>query len=178
MSTIAAPLARLRAPAARFWALPVPVRLAFGLAWLGVIGAIGIALPMTAHRDWTADLAFQPAGQDTAYLTVHLHPADAASLGVGEGEQVRVVSRRGAVEAPVRLDPGLRPGLAFMTFHFPDDVPTNWLTIDTYDPKSGTAEFKATPVFFHKPLAISRSASVANCVVAVSVHGSVHHNDR
>ena len=34
MSTIAAPLARLRAPAARFWALPVPVRLAFGLAFL------------------------------------------------------------------------------------------------------------------------------------------------
>jgi hypothetical protein len=34
VSTIAAPLARLRAPAARFWALPVPVRLAFGLAFL------------------------------------------------------------------------------------------------------------------------------------------------
>ena len=34
MSTITAPLARLRAPAARFWALPVPVRLAFGLAFL------------------------------------------------------------------------------------------------------------------------------------------------
>lgn len=34
MSTIAAPLERLRAPAARFWALPVPVRLAFGLAFL------------------------------------------------------------------------------------------------------------------------------------------------
>ena len=35
------------------------------------------------------------------------------------------VSRRGAVEAPVLLDPSLRPGLAFMTLHFPDEVATN-----------------------------------------------------
>ena len=78
--------------------------------------------------------------------TIDLHPADATRLGVSEGEAVRVVSRRGALVAPVRLDPGLRPGLAFMTLHFPDEVPTNRLTIDTYDPKSGTAEFKATAI--------------------------------
>jgi hypothetical protein len=56
---------------------PTP-RLAFALAWFGLVAAIGVALPMTAHRDWNADLAFQPAAQDTAYLTVHLHPDDAA----------------------------------------------------------------------------------------------------
>ena len=78
--------------------------------------------------------------------TIDLHPVDADHLGVSEGERVRVVSRRGALEAPVRLDPGLRPGLAFMTLHFPDEVATNRLTIDTYDPKSGTAEFKATAI--------------------------------
>jgi formate dehydrogenase major subunit len=33
-----------------------------------------------------------------------------------------------------------------MTFHFPDDVATNLLTIDATDPKSGTAEFKATAI--------------------------------
>ena len=58
----------------------------------------------------------------------------------------RVVSRRGAVKAPVRFDPGLAPGLAFMTLHFPDQVATNELTIDAVDPKSGTSEFKATAV--------------------------------
>jgi formate dehydrogenase major subunit len=78
--------------------------------------------------------------------TIDLHPDDAARLGLAEGEPARVVSRRGAVEARVRLDGGLRPGLAFMTLHFPDEVATNLLTIDTYDPKSGTAEFKATAV--------------------------------
>jgi formate dehydrogenase major subunit len=33
-----------------------------------------------------------------------------------------------------------------MTFHFPDEVATNELTVDAVDPKSGTSEFKATAV--------------------------------
>ena len=78
--------------------------------------------------------------------TLDLSPEDVTRLGVAEGERVRVVSRRGEVLAPVRADPGLRPGLAFMTFHFQDDVRTNNLTIDATDPKSGTAEFKATAI--------------------------------
>jgi anaerobic selenocysteine-containing dehydrogenase len=40
----------------------------------------------------------------------------------------------------------VRPGLAFMNLHFPDVVETNVLTIDATDPKSGTAEFKATAI--------------------------------
>jgi len=78
--------------------------------------------------------------------TLDLSPEDAAKYGVVRGELVRVVSRRGAVVAPVYIDPTLRPGLAFMTFHFPEQVPTNQLTIDAQDPKAGTAEFKATAV--------------------------------
>ena len=62
------------------------------------------------------------------------------------GERVRVSSARGSVVAPVRIDPSLRPGLAFMTLHFPDEVETNLLTINATDPKSGTAEFKATAI--------------------------------
>ncbi len=78
--------------------------------------------------------------------SLDLAPEDLRQLGLTEGERVRVVSRRGAVEAPVRADPILRPGLAFMTLHFPDQVATNVLTIDATDPKSGTAEFKATAI--------------------------------
>jgi formate dehydrogenase major subunit len=82
--------------------------------------------------------------------SLELSPEDVAAYRLGEGERVRVVSRRGAVEAPIRTDPSLRPGLAFMTFHFPDDVATNLLTIDATDPKSGTAEFKATAIRIEK----------------------------
>ena len=78
--------------------------------------------------------------------TIDLSPADAQTLEVADGESVRVVSRRGAVVAPVRIDTGLRAGLAFMTFHFPDEVDVNRITIDAVDPKSGTAEFKASAV--------------------------------
>ena len=42
------------------------------------------------------------------------------------------------------------PGLLFMTLHFPDQVETNNLTIEAWDPKSGTAEFKATAVQVEK----------------------------
>jgi predicted molibdopterin-dependent oxidoreductase YjgC len=91
--------------------------------------------------------------------TIDLHPADAARLDLEPGETARVSSRRGSVEAPVRLDPGLRPGLAFMTFHFPDEVDVNSLTIDTFDPKSGTAEFKATAVRVEKVNRAARQAT-------------------
>jgi predicted molibdopterin-dependent oxidoreductase YjgC len=77
---------------------------------------------------------------------LELCPNDGARFGVREGELVRVRSRRGSVIAPVRFDPGLRPGLAFMTMHFPDEVNTNLLTIDATDPQSGTAEFKAAAI--------------------------------
>ena len=82
--------------------------------------------------------------------TLDISPEDAERLGLREGERVRIVSRRGEVEAPVRLALGLRPGLLFMTLHFPDQVDVNNLTIDAWDPKSGTAEFKATAVQVQK----------------------------
>ncbi len=82
--------------------------------------------------------------------TIDLDPVDGERLGIADGERVRVVSRRGAVEAPARFATDLRPGLAFMTLHFPDEVDTNLLTIEAWDPKSGTAEFKATAVRIEK----------------------------
>jgi predicted molibdopterin-dependent oxidoreductase YjgC len=78
--------------------------------------------------------------------TLDLSPEDMARLGVDEGERVKVRSRRGALVVPVHRDPSLRPGLAFMTLHFPDEADTNVLTLDVWDPKSGTAEFKATAI--------------------------------
>jgi predicted molibdopterin-dependent oxidoreductase YjgC len=82
--------------------------------------------------------------------TLDISPEDAATLGLADGERVCVISRRGQVEAPIRIDESLRPGLTFMTLHFQDDVATNLLTIDAWDPKSGTAEFKATAIRIEK----------------------------
>ncbi len=78
--------------------------------------------------------------------TVDISPEDAERWGVASGDAVRVVSRRGEVVAPVYVDTAMRPGLVFMTFHFPEQVNTNLLTNDAHDPVSGTAEFKASAV--------------------------------
>ena len=78
--------------------------------------------------------------------TIDVSPEDAAKLSLRDTEVVRVSSLRGSLEVPVRIDKSLRPGLVFMTMHFPDQVNTNLITIDATDPKSGTAEFKAAAV--------------------------------
>jgi predicted molibdopterin-dependent oxidoreductase YjgC len=92
--------------------------------------------------------------------TIDVSPEDADALGIDEGEIIAVSSARGTIEAPARVDPGLRPGLVFMTFHFPDEVDVNIITIDATDPKSGTAEFKATAVRIDKlPVAAAAAAA-------------------
>ena len=82
--------------------------------------------------------------------SLDISPEDAERLGLIDGERVCVISRRGQVETPIRIDESLRPGLTFMTLHFQDEVATNVLTIDATDPKSGTAEFKATAIRIEK----------------------------
>jgi predicted molibdopterin-dependent oxidoreductase YjgC len=91
--------------------------------------------------------------------TLNLSPEDAARLGFAEGEMVRISSRRGSVQAPVHVDSSLREGLAFMTLHFPEQVETNILTLDAWDPKSGTAEFKATAIRVDRLDAPARDAT-------------------
>jgi len=81
---------------------------------------------------------------------IDLSPEDGARYQLREGERVLVTSRRGSVVAPVRFDPGLRSGLAFLSVHFHDQVATNNLTIEAVDPKSGTSEFKATAIRIEK----------------------------
>ena len=82
--------------------------------------------------------------------SLDISPEDAERLDLVDGEVVRVRSRRGEVTVPIRVDASLRPGLTFMTLHFQDSVATNLLTIDATDPKSGTAEFKATAIRIDK----------------------------
>ena len=78
--------------------------------------------------------------------SLRMDATDGEKLGITDGDRVRVSSRRGSVEAPVRFDPSLRPGLASFTPHFSEEVDVNVLTNDAWDPKSGTSEFKATAV--------------------------------
>jgi predicted molibdopterin-dependent oxidoreductase YjgC len=117
----------------------------------------------TGRRLESYNTGVQTSGYDSPLHrgeTVDLSPEDADRMAVREGEPLRVTSRRGTVVAPARIDRSLKPGLVFMTLHFPDQVATNVLTIDEFDPKSGTAEFKACAVRVEK--ALVRNAQMRN----------------
>ena len=93
---------------------------------------------------------------------VELSPADADRLGIGEGDLVRVVSRRGHLEARARIS-GIREGMVFAPFHYGywDNTPAdgghgaepdghsraaNELTSTEWDPVSKQPLFKVAAV--------------------------------
>jgi ferredoxin-nitrate reductase len=85
---------------------------------------------------------------------VEISSADAESLGVGEGDVVRVESPRGRLEAKARLS-GIREGVVFAPFHYgyfdgdgPDAHPraANELSITEWDPASKQPLYKVGAV--------------------------------
>jgi len=77
---------------------------------------------------------------------VELHPDTAARLGVAEGDEVTVTSRRGRMRAPARLVATIRPDTVFAPFHWPGAGRANSLTVDALDPVSKMPEFKVCAV--------------------------------
>jgi formate dehydrogenase major subunit len=107
----------------------------------------------TGRRLDSYNTGVQTAGYRSPLWTreaLQIAPEDGAKYGVADGERVRISSRRGSVDACVRFDTALRPGLAFLSYNRPDEVPTNFLTIDAVDSKSGTAEYKAAAIRIEK----------------------------
>ncbi len=78
---------------------------------------------------------------------VELHPDLAADLSIADGEQVRLVSRRGAMRLPARVVETVRPDTVFAPFHWPG---VNALTNDALDPTSRMPEFKVCAVRVEK----------------------------
>jgi formate dehydrogenase (NADP+) alpha subunit len=81
--------------------------------------------------------------------SVDIHPDDALALGITDGELVKVRSRRGELQVKAKVTEQVVPGLVFMSFHW-FETPTNVLTLNEYDPISGTAEYKACAVAISK----------------------------
>ena len=80
---------------------------------------------------------------------VEINPADAKALGVADGEKIRVVSRRGKVEARAKVTTASQQGMIFMTFHFAESV-TNMLTNPALDPVAKIPELKVCAVRVEK----------------------------
>ncbi len=80
---------------------------------------------------------------------VAINPADAASLGIADGDMVTVTSRRGQVAARAGLTEAAPPGTIAMTFHFAES-PTNELTNPALDPVAKIPELKVAAVRVEK----------------------------
>jgi formate dehydrogenase major subunit/formate dehydrogenase alpha subunit len=80
---------------------------------------------------------------------VEMNPVDSEALGMADGETVRVVSRRGAVEADLLVTDASPPGVISMTFHFHESR-TNLLTNPARDPVAKIPETKVCAVRVEK----------------------------
>ena len=72
---------------------------------------------------------------------VSVNPIDLRKFGIGEGEAIRVVSRRGELEAIARSDRGLREGEVYIPFCY-HEAAANLLTNAALDPYGKIAEVK------------------------------------
>ena len=74
-----------------------------------------------------------------------IHPDDAEKLGISDGQNVRVISRRGQVKVDAQVTDVCPPGVVSMTFHFAD-TRTNLLTNNAIDPIAKIPETKVCAV--------------------------------
>ncbi|HKO48798.1 MAG TPA: molybdopterin oxidoreductase family protein [Polyangiaceae bacterium] len=77
---------------------------------------------------------------------VQIHPRLAANLGVLQGEQLLIESRRGSVSFRVSISADIRPDTLFAPFHWGGRQAANLLTIPALDPLSRMPEFKVCAV--------------------------------
>lgn len=81
---------------------------------------------------------------------IELHPADAHTYAICDGDTVTVDSVRGHVTVKAKFNDTIRPGVVFMPFHWGDmfatGVTANELTNDALDPISKEPEYKACAV--------------------------------
>ena len=81
--------------------------------------------------------------------SAEINPVDAEKLGIVEGDDIQVISRRGKVRTKAKLTQKSPEGVIFMTFHFEDSV-TNILTHCCLDPVAKIPELKVTAVRVEK----------------------------
>lgn len=80
---------------------------------------------------------------------LQVHPSDGQKLGVSDGEEVKVISRRGEVCLPVLLTDIVDEKMVYTTF-YSVDIAVNLLTIDALDPVAGVPELKICAVRLEK----------------------------
>ena len=114
---------------------------------------------LRSNNSWMHNLPALVKGRDRC--TLHIHPADAARLGLADGGRALVRSSTGQVEAPVELTDGIMPGVISIPHGWGHDedgmrmgvasahagVNSNVLADESVvDPLSGNAVLNGIPV--------------------------------
>jgi anaerobic selenocysteine-containing dehydrogenase len=114
---------------------------------------------LRSNNSWMHNLPALVKGKDRC--TLHIHPDDAARLGLGDGGRALVSSAAGRIEAPVEVTDAIMPGVVSIPHGWGHDAPgvrmrvasdhagvnSNVLTDETrVDPLSGNAVLNGIPV--------------------------------
>ncbi|MEY3588867.1 MAG: hypothetical protein RJA47_1463 [Actinomycetota bacterium] len=114
---------------------------------------------LKSNNSWMHNMKVLTKG--SLSCTLHVHPDDAARLGISHGTSARVTSRVGTVDVPVEVTDAVRPGVVSLPHGWGHNVPgtrlavaaekagvnSNILTDDkVLDPLSGNAALNAIPV--------------------------------
>ena len=114
---------------------------------------------LRSNNSWMHNI--QPLVRGKERCTAHVHPDDAARLGLEDGELARVSSRAGAVEVPVEVTEGVMPGVVSIPHGWGHDVDGMRMTVasayagtnsnvladeELIDPLSGNAVLNGIPV--------------------------------
>ncbi len=78
-----------------------------------------------------------------------IHPLDAATHGIRNGDLVELESPRGSVRIHARISEEVKPGVLSTTFHFPE-ILLNRITSDVHDPIADCPEYKVVAVRIRK----------------------------
>jgi anaerobic selenocysteine-containing dehydrogenase len=114
---------------------------------------------LRSNNSWMHNLDILVKGKPRC--TLQVHPDDATRLGLSSGGQVRIVSRAGAVHAPVEVTDSVMPGVVSLPHGWGHDVDGTSLGVasdhagvntnvladaDAFDPLSGNAALNCIPV--------------------------------
>jgi hypothetical protein len=75
---------------------------------------------LRSNNSWMHNIAPLVKGKESC--TAHVHPDDAARLGLTDGEPARVTSRAGAIEVPVEVTDAVMPGVVSIPHGWGHDV--------------------------------------------------------
>ncbi len=114
---------------------------------------------LRSNNSWMHNVEVLVKGKDRCRL--HLHPDDAARIGLANGEQARVSSRTGEVRVAVEVTDGVMPGVVSLPHGWGHDAEGADLAVaaarpgvnsnlladgDLFDPLSGNAVLNGIPV--------------------------------